>query len=257
MKEVENPMYPVTSPVGPKLMRLVLSGVLLATANAFAEPNPNPLELVRLASGEVSAASSLSVHVEKRFDVVLNDGAKVEYSGALDVLVKRAQGFFIDYGDDLGAKRVWYDGGKLTLLDTLKNLYVTSPVEGGVAEALIRMADEHEVELPLAPLLKDNLLEELESVGRASYLGIHDAEGDPCHHLLFEGEHIDLQVWITAEGMPLYRKIVATFWDIETAPQQSLTFSEWNLEAEIDPELFKAQLPEGATAIEFLPEGGE
>lgn len=250
-------MLPISGKSPANWIRTGFAGILLMAANATAQPLPDPHDLLRLASGQLSGASSLSVHAEKRFDVVLNDGAKVEYSGAIDVQVTRSQGFFIDYGDDLGAKRVWYDGARLTLLDTLKNLYVTGPVEGNVAEALISMADEYGVEMPLAPLLKDNLLEELESIGRASYLGIHDVEGAPCHHLLFRGNQVDLQVWIQAEGMPLYRKMVATFWEIEGSPQQSLVFSEWNLEAEIDPAVFEPQLPEGAAAIEFLPAGGE
>ena len=240
-----------------KPIQLLLSGVLLASATASAEPTLNPFDIVSLASDRVSNASSLSFHVEKRFDVVLSDGAKVEYSGALDVLVKRPQGLYMDYGDDLSAKSVWYNGRTMTILDSLKNLYVAVAIEGTVAEALARVAREYGAEMPLAPLLKKNLIEEMESAMRASYLGIHDAEGEPCHHLLFRGNHADIQVWITTGEEPLLRKLVVTFWDIEGSPQQSLTFSDWNLEADISPGVFNAKLPEGAVAIEFLPVGGE
>jgi hypothetical protein len=240
-----------------KPIHFILSGVLLASATASAEPTLDPFDLVGLANARVADASSLSVHVEKRFDVVLSDGAKVEYSGALDVLVERPLGLFMDYGDDLSAKRVWYDGQAMTILDSLQNLYVTVAVEGTVAEALTQVAREYGAEIPLAPLLIKNLFEELESVLRASYLGIHDAEGEPCHHLLFRGEHADVQYWITTGDTPLMRKMVVTFWEIEGSPQQSLTFLDWNLEAEISPDVFKTKLPEGAVAIEFLPVGGE
>jgi hypothetical protein len=240
-----------------KSIQVSLLGALLVSATASAEPILDPFKLVSLASDRLSGASSLSFHVEKRFDVVLSDGAKVEYSGALDVLATRAKGLFMDYGDDLSAKRVWYDGQSMTILDTLKNLYVTVPVDGTVAEALTRVARDYGVEMPLAPLLKKNLLEEMKSVVRASYLGIHDAEGEPCHHLLFRGEHVDMQIWITVGDEPLLRKLVVTFWDIEGSPQQSLTFLDWNLEADISANTFKAQLPEGAVAIEILPRGGE
>jgi len=240
-----------------KPVHFLLSGVLLASATASAEPTLDPFDLVRLASDRVSDASSLSFHVEKRFDVVLSDGAKVEYSGALDVLVKRHQGLYMDYGDDLSAKRVWYDGQTMTILDSLKDRCVTGGVEGTVSEALTRVARAYGAEMPLASLLKKNLLEELESILRASYLGIHDAEGEPCHHLLFRGEHVDMQIWITTSDTPLLRKLVMTFWEIEGSPQQSLTFSDWNLEADIRPGVFNAKLPEGAVAIEFLPVGGE
>ena len=48
-----------------------------------------------------------------------------------------------------------------------------------------------------------------------------------------------------------------TFCDREGVPQQSLIFSDWNLNAEIDAEVFEAQVPEDALLIEFLSIGGQ
>ena len=240
-----------------KPIQLLLSGALLLSVAAGAEPPPDPFDIIRLASDRTSAAASISVHVEKRFDVVLSNGTKVEYSGALDVMSARAKGLFMDYGDDLSSKRVWYDGRTMTILDSLKNLYTAVSVKGTVPEALAQVAREYGAKMPLGPLLRKDLVKEMESATRASYLGLHDAEGEPCHHLLFRGDHADMQFWITTGVEPLLRKMVVTFWDIESSPQQSLTFSDWNLEADVNPDVFKAQLPEGAVAIEFLPIGGE
>ncbi|MEO2173733.1 MAG: DUF2092 domain-containing protein [bacterium] len=237
--------------------RFVLSALLLISLTAVAESSLDPDDLLRQAEDYMSEASSFSVHVEKRFDVVLSDGTKVEYSGALDVVVDRPLGLFMDYGDDLSAKRVWYDGETLTLLDPLSNFYATAAVEGTVAEALDLVARDLGMVLPLASLLRQNLVEDLESVTTASHLGIHDAEGDPCHHLLFRDEHHDLQLWISAGESPLIRKLVLTYWKVEGSPQQSLTFGDWNLETKIEPAVFKAQLPEDAISIEFLPAGGK
>ena len=66
-----------------------------------------------------------------------------------------------------------------------------------VAEALTQVSEKYGLELPLAPLLKKDLVDNLEAHGEASYLGIHDAEGEPCHHLLFRGDKNDLQAWIS------------------------------------------------------------
>jgi hypothetical protein len=239
-----------------KPIQFLLSVVLLVSATASAESPPDPFDILRLASDRLAAAS-LSFHVEKRFDVVLSDGAKIEYSGALDVMATRSKGLFMDYGDDLSSKRVWYNGRTMTILDSLKKLYTTVAVKGTVSEALTRVARNYGAELPLAPLLRTNLLQELKSSLRASYLGIHDAEEEACHHLLFRGEHVDVQIWITTGDTPLLRKLVVTFWEIEGSPQQSLTFSDWNLEADISPGVFNPKLPEGAVSIEFLPKGGK
>ena len=240
-----------------KPIQLLLSGALLLSVAAGAEPPPDPFDIIRLASDRTSAAASISVHVEKRFDVVLSNGTKVEYSSALDVMATRSKGLFMDYGDDLSSKRVWYDGRTMTILDSLKNLYVAVSVEGTVPEALAQVAREYGAKMPLGPLLRKDLVKEMESATRASYLGIHDAEGEPCHHLLFRGELVDMQIWITTGDTPLLRKLVLTFWEIEGSPQQSLTFSDWNLEADISPGVFNPKLPEGAVEIEFLPKGGE
>jgi len=236
---------------------VLLAGVLLPSAFAAAQSYTHPIDLYRQAAVQVTQAQAMSVHIEKRFDVVLIDGAKVEYSGALDVIVKPAQGLFLDYGDDLSSRRVWYDGKTMTLLDSINNVYASTPASGTVAEALAQVSENYGLELPLAPLLKKDLIDNLEAHGEASYLGIHDAEGEPCHHLLFRGEKNDLQIWISAGEQALLRKLVVTFWDIEGAPQQSLTFSDWNLNAEIDTEVFKAQIPKDALLIEFLSVGGE
>jgi len=236
---------------------VLLAGLLLPCTVVAAQSQPDPIDIYRQAAAQVAAATAMSFHVEKRFDVVLIDGAKVEYSGALDVYANSTGGFFVDYGDDLSSRRAWYDGKEMTLLDSINNVYAMTPASGSNAEALIQVREEHGLEMPLAPLLKRKLADNLEALGEASYLGIHDAEGDACHHLLFRGEGKDLQVWISTGEHALLRKLVLTFWDIEGAPQQALTFSEWNLDAEIAADVFEAKIPKDALLIEFLSVGGE
>ena len=236
---------------------VLLAGLLLPINFVAAQSQPDPVDIYRQAAARVIAATTMSFHVEKRFDVVLIDGAKVEYSGALDAFANSTGGFFLDYGDDLSSRRAWYDGKEMTLLDSINNLYAMTPASGSNAEALIQVSEEHGLEMPLSSLLKRKLADNMEALGEASYLGIHDAEGDACHHLLFRGEGKDLQVWISTGEHALLRKLVLTFWDIEGAPQQALTFSEWNLDAEIAADVFEAKIPKDALLIEFLSVGGE
>jgi hypothetical protein len=232
---------------------IVLLVGLLSPWTLVAQSPPDSLELFRAALARLDASDALSLHIEKRFDVILLNGAKIEYSGALEAVVKRSDGLYLNYGDDLSAKQLWYDGTTMTLLDDLNNVYASVGVSGPVPEALTQVSQEYGLELPLAPLLKKNLIDELDKLGSDSYLGIHDVEGVACHHLLFRSSDKDMQIWIRTGAEPLLCKLVVTFWDIEGAPQQSLTFSDWKLDADIDSDVFKPQLPEDATAIEFLP----
>jgi len=214
---------------------------------------PDPLSLYRDVRAPLEATTTFSVHVEKHFDVVRFDGAMVLYSGALDILAERAGGLHIDYGDDLSAKQLWYDGTTLTLVDHLHNVYVQVPAEGRVAEMLVDVDERYGLELPLSPLLSRSVANDFEDhVQSASYLGIHDAEGEPCHHVLYRGTSVDLQVWITMGKTPLLRKMVATFWEIEGSPQQTLVFSDWNLKARARSRDFKAEIPDDAIRTDFL-----
>ena len=96
---------------------VLLAGLLLPCAYVAAQSQPDPIDIYRQASARVTAATAMSFHVEKRFDVVLINVAKVEYSGALDAFADSTGGFFLDYGDDLSSRQAWYDGKKMTLFD--------------------------------------------------------------------------------------------------------------------------------------------
>jgi len=221
---------------------------------ALAEQSvPDPISLYRDVRAPIEATTKFSVHVEKQFDVVRLDGAMVLYSGALDILAERGGALHLDYGDDLSAKELWYDGTTLTLVDHLHNVYVQVPAEGRVADMLVDVDERYGLELPLTPLLATSVADAFEDhVQSASYLGIHDAEGEPCHHVLYRGARVDLQVWITMDETPLLRKMVVTFWEIEGSPQQTLIFSDWNLKARARSRDFKAKIPDGAVRTEFL-----
>ena len=247
-----------SSAMGVRSTLVVLAAIVLPVQTLAVEAAPDPHALFREATTRIESLQGFSVHIEKRFDVVAVDGAKVQYSGALDVVARPAGGLHIDYGDDLSSKEAWYDGATLTLMDHLHNAYVVVPVEGSNKEALAHVQQRYQVEMPLAPMLQRELAAKLEAATvTARYLGIHDAEGIPCHHLLFRGKESDLQVWIGTEDDPLLRKLVVTFRSIEGAPQQELVFSDWDLAAETGPETFRAEVPAGAIRTEFVPKAGE
>jgi len=122
-----------------------------------------------------------------------------------------------------------------------------------VRDMLEDINERYGLELPLTPLLNRNVANDFEAyVESATYLGLHDAAGEPCHHVLYRGADIDIQAWITTDDEPLLRKVVITFWQIEGAPQEALVFSDWDLDARIKSRSFKANIPDDALRTEFL-----
>jgi hypothetical protein len=219
---------------------------------AIAAAIPDTDETMRRMSDLLASLDAFTLHIEKTFDVVQDDGAKVQFAGAADIAVRRPDRLYVDYGDDVSAKEFWYDGESFTLFDPLQGIYGSAPAADTIEGALTQLEEEYDLFLPLAGLVRGSAYERYaDGVEAKRYLGLHDVEGTPSHHFLFRGEHADWQIWIEDGERPLPRKIVVTLIDLEGAPQQNIVMTGWELDAELEDELFVAEIPEGAVRAQF------
>jgi hypothetical protein len=209
--------------------------------------------LVRQMAALLSSTEAFTLHIEKTFDEVQSDGAKVQFSGAADIAIRRPDGFYIDYGDQFTSKEFWYDGNTFTLYDRHNNVYASVAAPPHIDGALDQLASDYDVRLPLAGLFyADAFGRYAANVRTRRYLGLHDVDGVPSHHLLLRGDHVDWQLWIEAGERPLPRKVVVTYKNLEGAPQHNIILTDWNLGAEVEDGWFAANVPDGAVKIEFM-----
>ena len=104
--------------------------------------------------------------------------------------------------------------------------------------------------IPLADFLYDDpYLRMTEGILRGAYLGIHQAAGVDCHHVAFEQDTVDWQLWVDAGERPLPRRLVITYKTEHGVPQYAVTFHEWNLEPVLPDELFVLEIPEDAREV--------
>ena len=75
--------------------------------------------------------------------------------------------------------------------------------------------------------------------------------GIPCHHLSFQQETIDWQLWIDAGPQPLPRKLVIAYKTEDDVPQYEVTIRKWNLAADVPDALFEFEPPPGAKKVEL------
>jgi len=233
------------------MKRTLTAIVLLLAAPAAAEDAAE--RILALMANHLDSLDSYTVHVERNFDDVMVDGAKVQFAGAVDIAVRNSDGIHILYGDDLSAKEFWYDGRTFTLLDLRRNVYMREDAKSSMSEAVTQLQEEYGVLLPLMTLLRGNPAEDYGSgVAVRRYVGLHDVEGIPCHHLLFRGERVDLQLWIQDGDTPLLRKSIVTYKHLAGAPQASGVLTEWTLNPELKDSVFEADLPEDAIRADVL-----
>jgi len=232
---------------------VLVAGPLAAPAEEASSPTPSPEKLLRQMSDALKKAGSFRFHAEINFDDVLISGQKLQYAGAVDVTVRRPDGIRIDYRDDLSAKRFWYDGKTGTLLDVVHGTYSRTDLPGDIDAAIDRLLEGYDLALPLADLISSDHFEVIEDRALAwGYLGIHDVEGTPAHHIAIVGEDADLQLWIQEDGSPLPLRLVVTYKNVPMAPQYQAVLMDWKLGAKVSAESFEPSLPTGAQEVEFL-----
>jgi hypothetical protein len=237
---------------------LLAAGAVTARGQEAPSAAPSAEDLLRQMSGELKKAGSFRFHAEINFDDVLVSGQKLQYAGAADVTVRRPDGVYIDYRDDLSAKRFWYDGKTGTLLDVVTSRYSQADLPSDIDAAVEQLQGRYALALPLADLISSDHLEMIDEQALAwGYIGIHDVEGTPAHHIAILGANADLQLWIQKDGPPLPLKLVVTYNRIDEAPQYQAVLMDWKLAAKISADTFQPALPKGAQQIEFLVVEGQ
>ncbi len=231
----------------------VAAAVLAAPAQETPSTTASPENLLRQMSEELKKAGAFRFHAEINFDDVLVSGQKLQYAGAVDVTVRRPDGFYVDYRDDISAKRFWYDGKTGTLLDLVYGKYSKTDLPGDIDSAVDRLQERYDLSLPLADLISSDVFEMINDRAVAwGYIGVHDVEGTPTHHIAITGENADLQVWIQKDGLPLPLKLVVTYKNIAMAPQYQAVLMDWEIGAAVSADTFEPALPQNAQQIEFI-----
>ncbi len=210
-------------------------------------------DVLRRATDTLKTATRISFHAELTFDESPRPGLLVQTAGAVDVDLRRPDGLHVDYRDDHGAKTLWYDGRKLTLLDWSAGVFAEREVAGTVSETLDKIEQKLGLTMPLAELLDpDPEKALLKRAVRGTYLGLHDVEGVACHHLAFLQDNVDWEIWIEKGGVSVPRKLLVRYKQEPGWPQYVAVLMDWKIDGKQPAETFDAQVPPGAVPVEFI-----
>ena len=242
--------------------------LLLAGAASAQEPPPPPVEpelapdlrlvdpradeLVKQMSDLLASTKSFALEAEEIYDEVPEQTPRTQLTNRRHVALRRPDRMVGDASGDAINRSFLYDGKTLSFVDKEENTYATVPVPPTIDGTLDAIFERTGMVIPLADFDYEDVYARLmESVQRGVYLGIHHVGDVACHHLSFEQETIDWQLWIDAGELPLPRKLVIAYKTEDEVPQYSVTIGKWNLNADVPEELFRFEPPEGASPMEF------
>lgn len=83
-------------------------------------------------------------------------------------------------------------------------------------------------------------------------MGLHKVRGSKCHHLAFDRDDIQWQIWIDAGDKPLIRKLVINQKNLPGNPQWTAYFTAWNLAPKLSDSLFVFSPPAKVAKVKFV-----
>lgn len=219
-----------------------------------ATPEPEPFQVLQKMCDLLKSQQQFSYKAEVADDMVYAGGKKLQYGIDMETFVRRPDRLRVNADGDLVDKQFFFDGKTITLYDEDENVYGTLEVPPNIESALDKASKEFGVRVALTDLASPNLFELIKGKTKHSlYVGLHKVRGVPCHHLAFDGEEVQLQLWIDAGDKPLPRKVVMNYKTLDGSPQWTAYLSDWNFSPQFNDNLFVFTPPQGVEKIKFVP----
>lgn len=198
-------------------------------------------------------APKFSVNMRAGFDVVQDNGQKIEFGERRTISLQRPNLFLSKHRESNGrGDLLLFDGKSITVSDAEAGVYSQVPQPGDIDASVVHFVQDLKMRLPLAPLFMSRLAEELQNRVRSiDYVELSDVLGEPAHHLAARTDSTDFQVWIRDGKQPLPLRVIISYHREEGQPQFWADFSEWNLQPRFGKNAFEFVAPKDARQIVF------
>jgi hypothetical protein len=216
-------------------------------------PGPQPEKILQQACDLLKSAQKFSFKAECTDDQVYTGGKKLQYAFDLEAYVQRPDKVRINAAGDLENKQFFYDGKTITLYDKSHNHYATMEAPASIDEAMEKANKEYGLRVSLIDLAESNTCALMtKGVKHALYVGEGIVRGVKCHHLAFDKDDIQWQIWIDAREKPVIRKLIINQKKLPASPQWTAYLTDWNLAPQLSDSLFAFTPPQGATKTKFV-----
>ena len=184
--------------------------------------------ILRNMSETLDSAEAFSFEAEGIMDEVLETGQLVQISRRSNILAIRPDKLHVDTEGDDVSRSAWYDGRTVTVLDRRAKAYASIKVPNTIERMLDFAVEKYGLTIPVSDLLFSNSYEGfIAGVRTGQYVGLYEADGSKCHHLAFQADAIDWQIWIAQGEHPYPCRYVITSTFIAGGPQYSIQTRNW------------------------------
>ena len=232
---------------------LMLLALCFASSGFAENVDEDAILLLKKATSTLVGAEQLKLTAEFGFDVLQDDGQKLEFGARQEISIQRPDKARVSFTRRDGVNGgILFDGKRIAFFNHDEKVYAIEPFEGDIDAAFDHLAGELGIPMPLNDFFSSDparaLAEKLDSgyvVGESTVAGVL------CDHLAMRNDEVDFQVWIARGENPLPRRIVITYKKEEGSPQFWAQFIDWDLAPKINDKTFAFDPPEGSEEIQF------
>lgn len=200
---------------------------------------PQALKIVDRATSFLAKQKQFSVSVEIWDDFVSAENRNVQFSKTVELNLRRPDQFRIQTATMQPEKSFFYNGKSVTYLDQRTGFFGIAAAPATIDKTIAAMGNKYDISFPLDDMLLSTPFGgSAEKASSGQYYGVEMMSGIPCHHLAFQHDLIDWQVWVEDGLLPVVRKIVIIHKAEQGSPQFTAMFDKWDFSTALPDYLF-------------------
>lgn len=217
--------------------------------------DPEAVAIASRAGDFLREAQRFSFSAESGYEVVQEDGSKLEFGSTRRYAVQRPDRVRVETEPREGNRRLTlFDGKTFVQADLGENVYARADLKQprDIDFLIDLVRDRMDSPLPLAELLRNDPRQAFEdSLESAEVIGSERLRGIDCNHLALRNPDADLQFWIAQGAEPVVRRIVITYRNLDGQPSFWADLDDWSFDPKLAAGAFTYQPPKGAERVRF------
>ena len=195
-------------------------------------------QLMHSMSDLLANAKNISFRTKGTEEKIRPSGKKVAVQVTREVILHRPDGYWLHMvaqaPDGTRDLKVWYDGKTLTLQSDKEKVYAHTKMPPTIDEAFDFIGSTLNTPTPMADVVYSDPYDSFfsdDTVG--GYVKLEKIQGVSCHQLAFKNRLINWRIWIADGKEPRPCKLELTYKQDFEKPVYSITFLDWNFNAQI------------------------
>ena len=223
------------------------------------EIDPDAVALLSRFGKVLEAQARFSFAVDLSYEVVQEDGQKLEFGSSRVYTVRRPDHLRIDEERRVGGRReLFYDGSSLTVYSPGDKAYALAKLkQHRDLDAMIDVVrDALDMPVPLGDLLRANPLKRIEEGMHSAYIvGREKLAGVECDHVAWQTDEVDAEAWFTVGEEPLLQRVVLDYRDLDGQPSFRAQFTGWKTSPDVADSVFSFKPPADVERVRFAVRG--